>query len=330
MSFTKSCGPVRLILFTLFALVLSFAFSAGAWAKYPDRDIRVIIAYKPGGGSDIRARLVGKIIKDNNFLPQPWVVTNIPGGGAAIGQKTVLKAKPDGYTILVHHGHMITGNLLGLFNWTYTDFSPVAQITENPLLICTHKKTPYKTFKDVLKAAKKNPGTITWAWGGMGGHTHFASEAIFGATKAKMRPLALAGAAEQKAALAGGQMDVAIMGVIPMEYIKSGDFVPLAVTSDKRIPQLPNVPTLKEEGVDLSISMRYSVFAPPKTPEAVLNILREALRKATSTDEYKKKIEAMGAVVKFRPGKDMTEQYSKDYVVFKSVAAKIKEARKKK
>ena len=330
MRMSKGVKSVKIILTVMFAFAMAVSFSAGAWAEYPDRDIRVVVAYKPGGGSDVRARLLGKVIKSNNLLPVSWVVTNIPGGGAAIGQRTVLKAKPDGYTLLMHHGQVITGHLLGLFDWTYTNFTPVAEITENPLLICTHKGTPYKTLQDVLKAAEKKPDTVTWAWGGMGGHTHFASEAIFGATKAKVRPLALAGAAEQKAALAGGQIDVAIMGVIPMEYIKSGDFIPLAVTSDERIPQLPKVPTLKEAGVDLTISMRYSVFAPPKTPKNVLKVLRTALRKATATKEFKEKIESIGAVVKFRPGQQMFDQYKKDYAIFGSVAEKIKASQKKK
>ncbi|MGD9125211.1 MAG: tripartite tricarboxylate transporter substrate binding protein, partial [Desulfarculaceae bacterium] len=212
--------------------MLMVAGTLASAADYPTRQIRVIVPYKPGGGSDVRARLVAKIVRQNKILPVPMVVTNMPGGGAAPGQREVLKARPDGYTVLIHHGQVIIGNLLGILKWNYDSFAPIAQITENPLVICTHKDKGWKSFKDLLAAAKKDPGKVTWSWGGMGGHGHFASEALFATTGIKVRPVAHGGAAESKVALAGGQVDVSVFGVVPLEYVKSGAFVPLAVTSD--------------------------------------------------------------------------------------------------
>lgn len=319
-----NCRKSFLICSLIIGLAVVFGGSNVAFAEYPDRDIRVIIPYKPGGGSDVRARLVAEIIQSHEFLPKPWVITNIPGGGAAVGQESVLKAKPDGYTLLLHHGQMVAGNLLGVFDWTYTDFAPVAEITENPLLICTSAKSGFKTLDDVFEAAKEKPNQIRWAWGGMGGNTHFASEAIFDLTKLNFNAIALTGASEQKAALAGGHIDVAIMGIVPMDYIKSGLFVPLAVTSGERIALLPDVPTLSEKGINLEIAMRYSVFAPKGTPDEVLDILRKAIKNVTDTEEYKDKIESMGAMVMYKPGQEMLSQYKKDYDLYKSVLGRIK------
>lgn len=308
-----------------------FLFVAGSVSAgdYPKRDIRVIVPYKPGGGSDVRARLVEKIIREKKLLPHPFVVTNMPGGGAAPGQREVLRAKPDGYTILLHHGQVVIGHLLGILKWNYDSFAPIAQITENPLVICTHSGNPWKTFDDVIAAAKKNPGTITWSWGGMGGHGHFTSEAIFSQAGIRVRPIAHGGAAESKVSLAGKQIDIAIFGVVPVEYIKSGDFVPLAVTADQRMPQLPDVPTLKEKGVNVSISIRYSFFAPKETPAPVLDVLRGTLKKVTETDEYQKKIEKIGAIVKFRAGQQMFDQFATDEAVFKAVVDRVKKQKKK-
>ena len=329
MSFNKRGGSFIMVAGLIMMLAVTVAASSlASAADYPDRQIRVIVPYKPGGGSDVRARLVAKIVRANKILPVPMVVTNMPGGGAAPGQREVLKARPDGYTILIHHGQVIIGNLLGILNWNYDSFSPIAQITENPLVICTHKGTGWKSFKDLVAAAKKKPGTVTWSWGGMGGHGHFASEALFATTGIKVRPVAHGGAAESKVALAGGQVDISVFGVVPLEYVKSGTFVPLAVTSDYRLPQLPKVPTLIECGVDLSVSLRYSFFAPPKTPESVLKVLRTALKKVCDTPEFKEKLEKIGAVVKYRPGQKLFDQLGADMKVFKSVVSKIKVKKK--
>lgn len=329
MSFNKRGGSYLMIAGLIMMLTMTVAASSlASAADYPDRQIRIIVPYKPGGGSDVRARLVAKIVRANKLLPVPMVVTNMPGGGAAPGQREVLKARPDGYTILIHHAQVIIGNLLGILNWNYDSFAPIAQVTENPLVICTHKDKGWKSFDDLLAAAKKNPGTVTWSWGGMGGHGHFASEALFAATGIKARPVAHGGAAEAKVALAGGQVDVSVFGVVPLKYIKAGTFVPLAVTSDYRLPQLPNVPTLLEKGVDLSVSIRYSFFAPPKTPESVLKVLRTVLKKVSETSEFKEKLEKMGAVVKYRPGQKLSDQLAADMKVFQNVVSKIKVKKK--
>lgn len=317
------CGLALLVVLSVIATGAVLAMD------YPERDIRVIVPYKPGGGSDVRARLVEKIVREKKLLPHPFVVTNMPGGGAAPGQREVLRAKPDGYTILLHHGQVIIGHLLGILKWNYDAFAPIAQITENPLIICTHKDRGWKTFEDLIAAAKKDPGTITWSWGGMGGHGHFTSEAIFSQAGIRVRPVAHGGAAESKVSLAGKQIDIAIFGVVPLDYIKSGDFVPLAVTADGRMPQLPDVPTLKEKGVDVSISIRYSFFAPKKTPEPILKTLRDTLKKVTETAEYKEKIEKIGAIVKFRPGQEMFDQFGADAAVFQAVVEKVKKQKKK-
>ena len=295
---------------------------------FPSRELRVIVPYSSGGASDIRARIVEKVWREKKIADQPMVVTDMPGGGSVLGQRAVRSAKPDGHVLLFHHGQMITGKLMGTLKWTYTDYAPVAQVTENPLFIITHKGTGYKTFADVMAAAKKNPGKVKWAWGGIGAHTQFASEAIFAATGLDVRGLTLADAAEEKTALAAGRIDVAVLATAPVDYIKSGDFIPLAVLADERMPQFPNVPTLKESGVDVAISMRFAYWAPKGTPEANLKILRDYLAKVCKSKEFQRDIKRIYAVVKFRPGKELMDQYAKDAVVFGKVAKKISAAGK--
>jgi len=291
---------------------------------YPTQKIRIIVPYKPGGGSDTRARLMEKIIRENNLLPVPVVIINIPGGGAAPGQLEVINAKPDGYTLLLHHGQVIIGHLLDILDWNYDAFAPVAEITENPIVVCTHASSPWKRFTDLIEDAEQRPGKITWSWGGMGGHTHFTSLAIFKGKNIKVRPVAHGGAAESKAALAGRQVDVAVFGVVPMDYIKAGRFRALAVASDERMPQLPDVPTLKEQGVDVSVSIRYSLFAPKGTPEERLIYLQSVVKRVCENPEFVEKIHKIGGVVKYRPGQEMFDQFAKDYELFKEVAAEIK------
>ena len=143
-----------------------------------------------------------------------------------------------------------------------------------------------------------------------------------------MRGLTLADSADEKTALAAGRIDVAVLANAPVDYIRSGDFIPLAVLADERMEQFPDVPTLKEKGIDVAISMRFAYWAPKGTPESALKILQADLAKVCASEEFKRDIKRIFAVVKFRPGKELAEQYAKDAVVFQKVAKKINAAGK--
>ena len=315
---------VELLVALMTSAVVFLCAGMGMAEDFPEREIRVIVPYSSGGASDIRARVVEKVWREKEIASQPMVVSDMNGGASILGQRAVRSAKPDGYVLLFHHGQLITGKIMGVQKWTYTDYEPVAQVTENPLFIITHKGSGYKTFGDVLAAAKKKPGTVKWAWSGVGGHCQFASEAVFAATGIKVRRLTLAGSAEQKTALAAGRIDVAMLAMAPVDYIKSGQFIPLAVLADQRMEQFPDVPTLKETGVDVSISIRFAYWAPKGTPESTLKILRGDLAKVCASSEFKQGIKQIYGVVKFRPGKELMDRFAKDAVVFDKVAKNIK------
>ena len=325
----KRCMAKTLSVLMAFAM-LALCAGLSLAGDFPSREIRVIVPYSSGGASDIRARIVEKVWREKKIASQPMVVTDMNGGGSILGQRAVRSAKPDGHVLLFHHGQLIIGQLMGVMKWTYTDYEPVAQVTENPLFVMTHKGTGFKTFADVVAAAKAKPNTIKWTWGGIGAHTQFASEAIFAATGIKVRKLTLAGSAEQKTALAAGRIDIAVLAMAPVDYIKSGDFIPLAVLADERMEQFPNVPTLKETGIPVSISMRFAYWAPKGTPQKNIKVLQDDLAKVCATDEFKNDIKRIYAVVKFRPGQELLDQYAKDAKLFKKVAetAKIKGGKK--
>lgn len=282
----------------LLAVFACGIFAAGAYAQtaYPTKPIRFVVPFAPGGGTDIVARLIAQRLNDG--LGQPVVVDNRGGAGSTLGTDIVCKAPPDGYTLLL-------GNISMAFNaWLYKslpynaekDLAGVSMVAVQPNIVVLHPSVPAKTIREFVDYARANPGKLSYASAGSGAGTHLAGEMLKDRLKIDMLHVPYKGTGPAVTDLIGGQVQVMISTFASaLPHVKSGRLRALAVTSAKRSPATPDVPTLIEAGVpDYDYSTWYALFVPARTAPAIIEKLNTVTRQALSGDDMKQKFDAQG------------------------------------
>lgn len=281
-------------------LAALFLGSARAQAPaYPAKPISLVVSFSAGGNNDMRARQLGVTV--GNTLGQPIIVDNKPGASGNIGHDFVARANPDGYTLGIGAMGPLTVN-----PWLYPkmgfdpakDFVPVVLIEISPLVLVTRVEKPYKNIKDVVAAAKAKPDSLSLANAGVGGAHHLAGELFQDAAGIRMLTVPYKGGGPSSTALLAGEVDLMFeqtYAAIP--GIRAGKTRALAVTSDKRLPSLPDVPTMAELGMpQVVVSNWLGVVAPKGTPPAVVKKLNEAFNKALAAPDMREKITSLGNV----------------------------------
>ena len=233
---------------TVISLVLSIVPMAHSQEKYPSRPIHLIVPMAAGGGTDRVARAIAEALK--NFLPQPVLVENVAGAGSVTGMSKLHTSKPDGYTLGLASGYMISTALQGMTKYPANDFTLIAAISQDTFTFSVPAESKYKTFKEIVEASKADPDKITLANAGTGALTHLASVAINQATGAQFRIVPFVGGAKELTALLGSHVDAGIfsMSEVLGQTGQGGKIRNLAVLSQKRTPKLADVPTLSELG----------------------------------------------------------------------------------
>ena len=290
-------------------VVFSFAASAVAAASaqaaapadsYPNRPIRMIIAFAPGGGTDIIGRVSAQGISEK--LGQHVVVDNRPGAGGNIGTDMVAKAPADGYTLITAGTgtHAINQSLYAKLPFdTVRDFAPVSLVAETPYMMVVPNNVAAKTVKEFIALAKSQPGKINMASSGAGGMPHLSGELFKMMTNVEMAHIPYKGTGAVFTDLIAGRMQV-LFGDIVATYphVQGGRLRALGVTSPKRIAQIPDIPTIAESGVTGYDSVGwFSVFAPAGTPPAVIAKLNDAISSFVKKPEIKERLLALGAEV---------------------------------
>ena len=302
----------RIVGGALLALASLWAFST-AYADYPDKPIKLIIPYPPGGSTDIAARII--ISAAPMHLPQPFVIQNIGGAGGSIGTNEAAKAKPDGYTLII--GANATNTYIPLSQkvpYGKDDFIPIAQITASPTIMADQGSSPYKTIHDLIDKAKKEPNTLKYSTAGVYSAHHVPTVLFSQKTGIKMKHIPYAGGAQAMTALLGGHVDLNPNYPSPLSSgIKAGTIRPLAVTSNDRIKAYPDLPTLKELGIDVVVEQWQAVLAPKGTPEPIVKALREAFKKICSDNLYITMLEKMGEEVKYVDGPEFGKFWEKNW-----------------
>jgi len=276
---------MRTVLVTI-AVLLSLV--AGAYAAdepYPTRPITIINPFPPGGLADLTMRpLVGAM---ERILKQPVILVNKPGAAGAVGMQSVAVAKPDGYTIMVSVPAIsLLPEVDLLFGrtpvFTRDQFVGIARINADPTILVVNAELPWKSLKELLDDARKRPGEIIFASSGIYGASHVPMEMLLEAAGGlKMRHLPTSGGGPATTAVLGGHAHLWASTTGPAApHIKSGKFLPLAVSGATRHPNWPDVPTMKELGYDVEYYLWIALFAPRQTPANALRVLREATRKA--------------------------------------------------
>ncbi len=308
-------------LFLTLALVAMLAFSGLCFSaeQYPTKPIQLIIPYAPGGSSDVLARTVEKVWA--KYSPQPMLVVNKPGAGGVLGTEYVVRSKPDGYTLLFAYGSgcdLVMPHLQQKMPYDpLKDVVPVARISIHSVVVSVSGKSQFNSMKDVLAWGAKG-NKITSAVSTAAGAVDIVMRAISKKTGVPITTVPFSGGSEATTALAGGHL--VIGGGHPSEvlpHLKSGRFRPVGVALDRRDGSLPNVPTLKEQGIDVATwGSVKGVAAPKGTPPEVIEYLSATLKKVCEDSDFKKTMATIGQPIDYLDTKEWAAflpKASKDY-----------------
>ncbi len=284
---------LRILSATCIAAVLSALATPSAWPQAATR--KIIVPYTPGSGPDILARLMAEQIGAHKG--PTMVVENRPGGGTAIGTEAAARAEPDGNTVLMVANAFVVNAAMKRGNYDVAkSFEPVCNLAATPMVFVVQASSPYRTIQDLVAAAKEKPGQISFASGGPATSLHVAIEVLKRATHIDTNYVPYGGTAPAINVLMGGHVQ-AVAADYPtiVSQLKEGTLRPLITTSAKRIPALPDVPTLTETGiVKYEAEIFYGVVAPAKTPAATLKELSDAFLAALKAPEMQPKLAQQG------------------------------------
>ena len=297
-------------------LALGLIATAAHAQTYPEKPIRMVIPFPPGGGTDILARLVAQKLTEAN----KWTVVpeNKAGAGGTLGITEAAKGKPDGYDMVMgQKDNLVVGP------WMYKslpwnpvkDFTAVAHVAWSPVIIATSANSKYKTLADVVAAAKAAPDTITYGSPGNGTTIHLAGDQFEKAAGIKLRHIPYKGSNPALMDALAGNVDLLVSSVpSAMAQVKAGKLRPLAVTSAKRSTSLPDVPTVAESGFKgFDMSTWYGLMMPAGTPAPVVNQMNDAVNKLLATPEMQKAIQDQGAEPLAMTPEAFTQQLQRDY-----------------
>ncbi len=290
---------------------------------YPNRPIKVIVPFPPGGPTDGMARIISDRL--GAVLGQSVVIENRGGGaGGSVGAKVVATADPDGYTILMTPGGSLTTGPAVHKNIGYDpfkDFTPVAKLIETPQYICVHPNLPVNSLAEVARYAKANPGKLSWGSQGFGTGTHLLAELFKLETGADFVHVPYRGTAPMLAALLAGEIQIATdPSTTVLPHIQSGAVRPIAVAMVARTAKLPNVPTTAEAGYPKLVATFWlGVVAPAGTPTEVVNKLNAALRDSLNDPATRARLDALGADVKIGTPQEFGKLLAEEYALWAGV-----------
>jgi tripartite-type tricarboxylate transporter receptor subunit TctC len=292
---------------------------------YPDRPVRILVPYAPGGITDIAARILGA------KLGEAWghqvVVENRSGGNGLIAMSAAVKADPDGYTLVMASGGDVSLNPALIEKMPYDverDLLPISGVSDAPIVLAANRSSPYRTVADVIAAAKAKPGSIDVGTPGVGSITHLILEWLALSTATQFQNVPFKGGGPAVQALISGVVPLAILAsssVAP--YVQDGSLRVLGVTSATRSPLNPEWPTLAEQGItDVSGSNWSALFAPKGTPQAIIDKLNADVVKALNSADVKERFASGGAAVIPSTPSELAARQKNELAIFRSVVAK--------
>jgi tripartite-type tricarboxylate transporter receptor subunit TctC len=295
----------------LLACVLLPALAGAQEPPYPQRgNIEITVLFPAGTSADVTARLLAEGMSKQ--LGQTVLVVNRPGAGGAIGYKHVASQKPDGYALVWNSNSISTTYHSGQLAFDYRAFDPVARVLVESPVVAVRGDAKWKSLGDLMADAKARPGIITVGNSGIGSHTHISSVALFHAAGVKIVDVPYA-AAQVVPNLLGGHVDVLVQlpGALAPQ-VKSGNVRLLAAMIPARDPALPDVPTAKEQGIDVSLEAWRGIAVPRGTPGPVITVLESAIRQTAESPDFARSAEKLGVRPAFMPAAAFGEVIAKE------------------
>jgi tripartite-type tricarboxylate transporter receptor subunit TctC len=310
------------------AALATLGASPAAWAQaFPNKPVRLVVPFAPGGTTDIVARIISE--KMGAALGQTVVVENKAGAGGVIGAQEVVKAAPDGYTLSMATVSTTAANPAINPKIPYdpvADFVAITNIAATPNLIAVHPTFPAKDYKTFMQVLKSSPGKFSYASSGTGGIGHLQTELFKSLSGTFITHIPYRGAGPALNDTVAGQVPI-IFDNLPsaLPFVKDGRLVPIVVAAPQRLPALPNVPTFKEVGLEPVNRMAYyGLLAPKGTPKEIVDKLHAAAMTALQDPTVRQKIEATGSLIVGNTPAEFTEQIKAELAVYKKVVAQQK------
>lgn len=296
------------ILRWIFAAILVLAGAVPALAGYPDRPVRVIVGFPPGGPTDVIARIVAQHLSD--ALGQQFVVENLPGAGGNIASGQAARATPDGYTIMaISTGFMVNPTLYAKVPYDpIKDFAAVTLVAASPNVVVVNPQVPAKTLPELVQLIRDNPGKYSYAGPGIGSTPQLGGELFRLTYKLDLVHVPFAGAAPAVEATIGGHTPLAFTALpSSLAAIQAGQVRAIGLAATERAEQLPDVPTFAEQGVkDQEADTLTGIVAPAHTPKEIVDLLAREIAKAVARPEVRKRLVTLG----FRPVANTPDEFA--------------------
>ena len=311
---------MRLPFGSLLALLLAFAPLAHA-QKYPDKPVRFIVPFAPGGGSDFIARFMAQ--KMSAGLGQQVVVENKPGAGGMLGIEQGVKSPPDGYTLtLIASSYTVNPSVYKFTFDPVADITPIIQLSQGPLLVVVNPKLPVKNTRELIALARQKPGQLNFASSGQGSVIHLATELFDSMAGIKMNHIPYKGTGPALTDTIGGQTDVFFSSTATaMPHVKSGKLRAIAVTTAKRIPALPDVPTVAESGVPgYDVVLWHGLIGPKGLPRPIVERISAEAAKALKLRDTADQLQNDGVAPAGGTPEQFGAQIKKEIGIWRKVA----------
>jgi len=306
--------------------LLSFGLAFGSYsaqaADIPCRTAKLIVPYKPGGGTDIIFRIFVNAANKAGANPALQVV-NIDGQSGMKGAKEVRSSDPDGCTLLAHHEALITNYVSGKSDFTWDAFEPVAILTYTPYVLGARGKAPFNDIKELIATAKEKPGEVSVGVG-LASTSHFLTLILEDRVGIKLKNVPYDGTKAKVSALLSDTIDLTAMDVISSKkYISDGSVKVLATATKERDPLLPDVPTFKEQGVDLVYGLNRGIFLPKGTPAEVVKHWEAAFAKAAQDPSIVTELEKKGTTVSYEGSEGLKAVMKEQTEAFEKIAKAV-------
>jgi len=308
----------------LAALALALVFAGPGFAQqFPAKEVSIIVPYAPGGATDLVFRALAA--STQKHLGKAVVVVNKPGGGGTVGVVEAQRAKPDGYTLLTAITPLTILPHQVKTTFTYRDFEPIINVVQDPVMFQVRGDAPWRTLGEFLDYAKKNPGFITVGNSGAGGGVHLIALAFEKAAGVQFNHIPFAGGGPSVTALLGGHINA--VSVSPPEgiaQVKAGKLRIIALFSERRMSDFPDVPTVREQGVDFALGQWRGLAAPKGTSPEAIRILHDAFRKGMEDPAFVKNAADMSVTLAYFGPADFGGLMAADHERFGKLVAEIR------